>query len=303
MAETTAPRLTGDARDAVVHRGSHLQIIASAGSGKTEVVAQRVADLMATGVDPAGITAFTFTERAADELKARISARVAELLGPESLDRLGAAFVGTIHAYCFRFLQQRVPRYETYDVLDEKRLTAFLSREAPRLHLKDLTGRLFSSIGAFLANLEVVENELIPVTDLDEPFAGIVGSFYGLLDQFRLLTYGQLIARAVGELQDPAVSAGVQATLRHLIVDEYQDVNPAQERLIESLACLDVELAVVGDDDQAIYQWRGSDVQNIVDFPKTVPGRADLHHRHEPAQPPGHCGRGRGLLSVDSRAA
>lgn len=66
MAETAAPQLTGDARDAVLHRGSHLQIIASAGSGKTEVVAQRVADLMATGADPAGIIAFTFTERAAN---------------------------------------------------------------------------------------------------------------------------------------------------------------------------------------------------------------------------------------------
>ena len=137
MASASAPLLAGDAREAVLHRGSHLQIIASAGSGKTEVVAQRVADLMAGGVDPAGIIAFTFTERAADELKARISARVEERLGPGSLDRLGAAFVGTIHAYCFRLLQQHVPRYETYDVLDEKRVTAFLSREAPRLQLKD----------------------------------------------------------------------------------------------------------------------------------------------------------------------
>lgn len=131
MAETGAPRLTGDALQAVLHRGSHLQIIASAGSGKTEVVAQRVADLLADGEAPAGIIAFTFTERAASELKARISARVVERLGAEALDRLGAAFVGTIHAYCFRLLQQHVPRYETYDVLDEKRLTAFLTREAP----------------------------------------------------------------------------------------------------------------------------------------------------------------------------
>lgn len=80
----------------MLHRGSHLEIIASAGSGKTEVVAQRFAQLMADGADPAGIIAFTFTERAADELKARISARVEERLGPASLDKLGAAFVGTI---------------------------------------------------------------------------------------------------------------------------------------------------------------------------------------------------------------
>jgi DNA helicase II / ATP-dependent DNA helicase PcrA len=96
-----------------------MQIIACAGSGKTEVVAQRVADLIAEGVDPAGIIAFTFTERAAEELKARISARVEGRLGTEALDYLGAAFVGTIHACCFRLLQQHVPRYETFDVLDE----------------------------------------------------------------------------------------------------------------------------------------------------------------------------------------
>ena len=76
MTPDAAPALDGDARRAVEHRGSHMQIIACAGSGKTEVVAQRVADLIADGADPAGIIAFTFTERAAEELKARISARV-----------------------------------------------------------------------------------------------------------------------------------------------------------------------------------------------------------------------------------
>jgi DNA helicase II / ATP-dependent DNA helicase PcrA len=267
----TAPVLSGDAQAAVRHRGSHLQIIASAGSGKTEVVAQRFADLVAGGADPAGIVAFTFTERAAQELKARISARVEERMGTGALDRLGAAFVGTIHAYCFRLLQQQVPRYETFDVLDERRLTAFLCREAPRLQLKDLTGKLFDSIRAFLANLEVVENELIPLSELEEPFKRMAESFYELLGQFRLLTYGQLISRAVGELQNTAMADAVHATLRHLIVDEYQDVNPAQERLIGLLTGPQVELCVVGDDDQAIYQWRGSDVQNIVKFSTRYP--------------------------------
>ncbi len=267
----TAPVLSGDALAAVRHRGSHVQIIASAGSGKTEVVAQRFAELMADGADPAGIIAFTFTERAAQELKARISARVEERIGAQALDRLGAAFVGTIHAYCFRLLQQYVPRYETFDVLDERRLTAFLCREEPALGLKNLTGRLFASIRAFLANLEVVENELIPLTGLDEPLRGMAEKFYQLLEQFRLLTYGQLISRAVAELEEPDVARTVHATLRHLIVDEYQDVNPAQERLIRLLVGDDVELCVVGDDDQAIYQWRGSDVRNIVEFATRYP--------------------------------
>ncbi len=271
MASRLAPRLEGDARKAVLHRGSHVQIIASAGSGKTEVVAQRFAELMASGADPGGIIAFTFTERAAQELKARISARIQERLGTPALDRLGAAFVGTIHAYCFRLLQQHVPRYETFDVLDERRLTAFLCREEPALGLKSLTGKLFASIRAFLTNLEVVENELIPLTELEEPFRGMAEKFYLLLDQFRLLTYGQLISRAVAELAKPEVAEAVHGSLRHLIVNEYQDVNPAQERLINLLTGPHVELCVVGDDDQAIYQWRGSDVRNIVKFATRYP--------------------------------
>lgn len=266
MSTTEAPTLKGAAEAAVRHRGSHLQIIASAGSGKTEVVAQRVADLIADGVDPEGIIAFTFTERAADELKARISARVEEHLGTATLDRLGACFVGTIHAYCFRLLQQHVSEYETYDVLDDKRLTALLCREAHRLDIKQLEGRLFRSIQLFLSSLAVVENELLPTAQLENPFCEIVEGFYRTLERYRLLTYGQQIARAVEELKRPEVAGSVHAPLQHLIVDEYQDVNPAQERLIELLAGPGVELCVVGDDDQAIYQWRGSQVSNILEF-------------------------------------
>src|SRR6202050_720748 len=112
LTSSAAPQLESDARAAVLHRGTHLQIIASAGSGKTEVVAQRFAQLMADGAAPAGIIAFTFTERAADELKARISARVEERLGSASLDKLGAAFVGAIHSHCFPPLQQHAVHEE-----------------------------------------------------------------------------------------------------------------------------------------------------------------------------------------------
>ena len=264
----SAPRLTGAALDAVRHRGSHLQIIAGAGSGKTEVVAQRVVDLLAEGAPAELIVAFTFTERAAEELKNRIAHRVEDRLGRESLDRLTNLFVGTIHAYCFRLLQQRVPRYETYDVLDENRLTAFLSREATRLELRQLDdrNRLFASIQAFLKSVEVVENELLNPATMPDPFGSILRSYYETLDRYRLLTYGQQIARAVRELERPELAASVHAELRHLVVDEYQDVNPAQERLVQLLAGPQIELCVVGDDQQAIYQWRGSDVGNILDF-------------------------------------
>ena len=269
----TTPVLAGDALAAVRHRGSHLQIIAAAGSGKTEVVSQRVADLLADGVPAAGIVAFTFTERAAEELKNRIERRVEERIGRAALDRLGGIFVGTIHAYCFRLLQQHVPRYETYDVLDDNQLTAFLSREASRLAVRqlDASNRLFASIAAFLQSVNVVENELLDPATIPEPFGSVLRSYYDTLDRYRLLTYGQQVVRAVREMERPELAGIIHGELRHLIVDEYQDVNPAQERLIELLTGSAVELCVVGDDDQAIYQWRGSDISNIVTFATRYP--------------------------------
>jgi DNA helicase-2/ATP-dependent DNA helicase PcrA len=272
----TSPRLESDALAAVRHRGGHLQIIASAGSGKTEVVSQRVADLLADGIPARAIVAFTFTERAAEELKNRVTRRVEERHGKEALDLLGGLFVGTIHSYCFRLLQQRVPSYETYDVLDDNQLTAFLSREANRLSIRQLDpagrDRLFASIETFLKSVDVIENELLDPENMPEPFHTVLLDYLAALERYRLLTYGQQIVRAVRELERNEVAASVHAELRHLIVDEYQDVNPAQERLVELLTGPEVELCVVGDDDQAIYQWRGSDVANIVRFNERYKG-------------------------------
>lgn len=273
---TAVPELKGDAKKAVLHRGTPLQIIASAGSGKTEVVSQRVADLLASGADPASIVAFTFTERAAESLKRRIEQRVEHRLGSKFVDRLNACFIGTIHSYCFQLLQEHVAEYESYDILDESRLVALLTREADRLDLKSLAGKLFKSIPEFIRNMEVAENELLPVERLAQPFSAMMVRLEETLQNYRLLTYGRLIALAVTELQRPAVFKAVNSKLKHLIVDEYQDVNPAQEALIKRLAAPPVELCVVGDDDQSIYQWRGSDVSNIVEFTRRYNGVAQF---------------------------
>jgi DNA helicase-2/ATP-dependent DNA helicase PcrA len=281
------PQLEGDALAAVQHRGSHLQIIAAAGSGKTEVVSQRVVSLLADGEPARSIVAFTFTEKAAAELKHRITERVRQALGQEAVDQLGGLFVGTIHAYCFRLLQQRVPEYETYDVLDENQLNAFLGREATHLDLKALTGKLFTSIHEFLRGLDIVENELLEADVLDEPFRTIYLAYLDTLERYRLLTFGQQVARAVHALEDPAVASAVHGELRHLIVDEYQDVNPAQERLIRLLTGPGVELCVVGDDDQAIYQWRGSNVENITTFADRYDGVARFEILHNRRSVPG----------------
>lgn len=262
------PQLKGQALAAVQHRGTPLQIIASAGSGKTEVVAQRVADLFANGVEPQSVVAFTFTEKAAESLKLRIEQRIEARLGKAFVDRLNGCFIGTIHSYCYQLLREHVPRYETYDILDEHRFVAFLTREAERLGLRKLSDGLFASISEFVRNLDVVYNELLSVDDLHSHFGDVVARLESRLHMYRFLTYGHLIALAVAELRKTDVFTAVRRPLKHLIVDEYQDINPAQEALIRCLAAPPVELCIVGDDDQSIYQWRGSDVSNIVDFKK-----------------------------------
>ncbi|WP_413353915.1 ATP-dependent helicase [Microbacterium sp. 1P06AB] len=268
--ESSIPTLEGDAAAAVAHRGGHLQIIAAAGSGKTEVVSQRVADLIATNVAPRAIVAFTFTEKAAAELKERVRLRVTARLGPSAGDSLGQLQVSTIHAYCFRLLQTYVPRYEAYSLIDENQLVALMTREGTRLGLKQFGGgKLFAGITTFLRSVDVLENELISTEALPPgEFRDAVTAYYETLDRYRVLTFGQQIAQAVRVLEDSAIRASVTRDVEHLIVDEYQDVNPAQERLISLLAkpIGNADLVVVGDDDQAIYQWRGSAVANIVSF-------------------------------------
>jgi DNA helicase-2/ATP-dependent DNA helicase PcrA len=261
--------LSPEQQKVVSYRGGHLQVIACAGSGKTEAMAHRVATLISEGAAPSQIVAFTFTERAAASLKARIFKRIAARMGLEYLDRLGPMYVGTIHSYCFRLVQDNAPQFANFDILDEHRLAGLLSREHRRLGLERIGNAHWAPIREFVRNADVVTNELInPSRLLGTSFGDCYRDFCAMLARYRFFTYGQLITTAIDALRDQSIYERVHSNLRHLIVDEYQDVNPAQERLIELLAQPPVHLCVVGDDDQSIFQWRGSNVTNIQSFQK-----------------------------------
>lgn len=266
-APTFTPSL--EQQQVIDHRGGHLQVIACAGAGKTEAISRRVASLIDEGIDPCQIIAFTFTQRAAESLKTRITRKVADSKGEGFLDRLGPMFVGTIHAYCYRLLQDHVPGFGNYDVLDENRLAGLLSREHKRLDLGKLGTQHWRPIFDFVRNGDVIENEQIdPLVLKGTAFGDCYLTFLETLERYHFLTYGQLITAAIKALKTPTVYERVHGQLRHLIVDEYQDINPAQEALIRLLAQPPVHLCVVADDDQAIYQWRGSDVSNMIHFAK-----------------------------------
>ncbi|MFN7917874.1 MAG: ATP-dependent DNA helicase [Vicinamibacterales bacterium] len=270
-------QLSAEQQAVVSHRGADLQVIACAGSGKTESIAQRVAALINEGAEPASIVAFTFTERAALELKERIVRRVADLKGPEFRDRLGPMFVGTIHAYCFRLLQDYVPKYGNYDVLDENRHAGFLSREFYRLGLSKLKAKHWAPIRDFAQTVDVIANEFIPANALaGTPLGECYAAYRESLTRHHCLTFSLIITSALEALEEPAIRDRVLAPLRYLLVDEYQDINPAQERLIELLSPPPVQLTVVGDDDQSIYQWRGSDVRNILTFKQRRAGAVSV---------------------------
>jgi DNA helicase-2/ATP-dependent DNA helicase PcrA len=259
--------LSPEQQRVVSHRGSHLQVIACAGAGKTEAISRRVASMILEGTEPSQIIAFTFTERAAESLKTRITRRISEAKGTGFLDRLGPMFVGTIHAYCFKMLQDHVPEFGNFDILDENRLAGLLSREYKRLELNKLGNQHWRPILDFLRNADVVENELIDAQSMKgSPFGDCYHAFQETLWRYHFLTYGSLVSSSVKALLRSEIASKVCKSLKYLIVDEYQDINPAQEKLISLLARPPVELCVVADDDQSIYQWRGSDVSNMLDF-------------------------------------
>lgn len=261
------PQLSSAQARVVAHRGTDLQVVACAGAGKTESMARRVAALVAEGVAPSSIVAFTFTERAARELRERITRRVTEQMDREWRARLAPLFVGTIHSYCLRLLQVHVSRYDDFDVLDEHRHAAFLSREYHRLGLGTLGRGHWDPLRDFAKTADVISNEHIRLDQIEEtPLGQCYAKYRDLLSRYRLFTFGQLVTLAVEALDDTALLARVRAGLRHLLVDEYQDINPVQQALIDRLAQPPIELTVVGDDDQSIYQWRGADVRNILEF-------------------------------------
>jgi len=277
MSAGTIPGLefTDEQLKIISHGNGHLRIIACPGSGKTEVVSQRIVRLIEGGVSPKTIAAFTFTEKAAEELKFRIR-QILEERCPGRAD-FGDMFVGTIHSFCFQMLKELVPEYRSYDVLDDPKRVAFLSKGANYFYNIGLvrlekTHNLwyYQTIDRFIESADIVMTEDIdPGRIADKRFVACYRNYRSLLDKEKYFDFSSVMHAFVTLLRDDRqVRKAVHGRIKHVVVDEYQDVNRIQDMLVELLSEGADSVCVVGDDDQNIYHWRGSDVSIIRNFAK-----------------------------------
>ncbi|MFC4057875.1 DNA helicase PcrA [Planomonospora corallina] len=278
-------------REAVVHHGSPLLIVAGAGSGKTRVLTHRVAYLLAErGVQPQEILAITFTNKAAKEMKERVD----RLVGPRS----AAMWVMTFHSACVRILRREARRlgfpsgFSIYDQADAQRLMAMVCREM-ELDPKRYPPRSFSAQVSNFKN-ELVDYETAAAqaaTHLERTLAEAYKNYQQRLTEAGAMDFDDLIMTTVTLLQlFPDVAEHYRRRWRHVMVDEYQDTNHAQYMLIRELVGFPelrtadgelvregssgidpAELCVVGDADQSIYAFRGATIRNILEFERDYP--------------------------------
>src|SRR4051812_31056725 len=268
--------LNPEQREAVLHLQGPLLILAGAGSGKTRVITSRIAYLVGDGhAQPHEVLAVTFTNKAAEEMRARVES----LLGSD----VTGMWVSTFHALCARLLRREAPAiglsrdFVIYDSSDQLTVVKHALKE---LHIDDS----FVQPRAALSRISHAKNRMgspaaTPATAgwnrRDEHIAKIYAYYLNALKESSALDFDDLLLKTV-ELfeQSERVRDKYAQQFRFVMVDEYQDTNRPQHLLIRRLAGIHRNLCVVGDPDQSIYKWRGADLRNILDFEQDFPEAA-----------------------------
>src|SRR5688572_12505824 len=275
-------------REAVEHFEGPLLVLAGAGSGKTRVLTTRIARLIEHhGVDPARILAVTFTNKAAGEMRERIAAQLGE--APAGM------WCGTFHAIGARLLRQgahAVGRTPSFTIYDEDDSLSVVKRVMDRKSISRKTWTPKAILGA----ISDAKNALVSPEEYAklarDPFTHATAAVYSELEPAlraaNAVSFDDLLVLPVRMLEnDPNRLAMLRDRFQFILVDEYQDTNRAQYRLITLLGGERGNVAVVGDDDQSIYGWRGADIRNILDFEKDFPRatvvRLEENYRSTPA--------------------
>ena len=275
-------RLNPAQREAVLHHEGPLLVIAGAGSGKTRVLTTRIAWLITHhGVDPSRILAVTFTNKAAGEMRERIARLLLEDTdlsgaGAPSPEAVRKMWCGTFHAVGARMLRtnaHRVGRTANFTIYDEDDTLGITKRVMERVGVspkkwtpKSIASLISDAKNALVTPAEYLEAALDP---LSRAAAAVYSELEGALRAANAVTFDDLLVLPVQVLSENAdVLAHYRGRFDFILVDEYQDTNRAQFRFIKLLGAGHSNVAVVGDDDQSIYGWRGADIRNILDFEK-----------------------------------
>lgn len=260
-------------REAVRHTDGPLLILAGAGSGKTRVLTHRIAYLIEElGVNPWNILAITFTNKAAGEMRQRVDNLVG--FGSESI------WVSTFHSMCVRILRRFIDRlgydsrFTIYDTDDQKTLMKAVCKKVD-IDTKQFKERMLLSVISSAKNEMILpeEFELNAGGDFAQlKIAKVYREYEAQLKANNALDFDDLLVKTVQLLQtQPDVRENYQERFRYIMVDEYQDTNTVQFKLVSLLAGKYRNLCVVGDDDQSIYKFRGANIRNILDFEKEYP--------------------------------
>lgn len=260
-------------REAVLHVDGPLLILAGAGSGKTRVLTHRIAYLIEElGVNPWNILAITFTNKAAGEMRQRVDDLVG--FGSESI------WVSTFHSMCVRILRRFIDRlgydssFTIYDTDDQKTLMKAVCKKID-IDTKHFKERMLLSVISSAKNEMILpeEFELNAGGDFAQlKIAKVYREYEAQLKANNALDFDDLLVKTVQLLQtQPDVCENYQERFRYIMVDEYQDTNTVQFKLVSLLAGKYRNLCVVGDDDQSIYKFRGANIRNILDFEKEYP--------------------------------
>ena len=263
--------LNPEQRKAATHVDGPLLILAGAGSGKTATMTHRIAYLIEQGVSPYQILAVTFTNKAAGEMRERVE----KLVG-----RCPGMWIMTFHAMSLRILREHCERigyqhnFVVYDTIDQKTLIKTIMKE------QNIDAKLYPQAYLSAAISKQKEHDVSPreylETEADNFRSKVIGSVYRAyqeqLKRNNAMDFDDLLVNALHVLRDnPDILADYQHRFRYILVDEYQDTNHIQYEIIRLLAKARQNLCVVGDDDQCIYQWRGADISNILNFEKDFP--------------------------------
>jgi DNA helicase II / ATP-dependent DNA helicase PcrA len=279
--------LTSRQNEAVECNDQNLRIIACAGSGKTSTIAEKVSYLLdpvnKMGIEPKNIIAFTYTEKAAAELKHKILKLIKENVNLTGLKGLADMYIGTIHGWCLKALQENEYMYQKFTVLNDIKLRLFVDKNYKKIGMTDITKikdpavamKIFVDTGRFIQLMNIIR-ESDTTGPLPDHIQAAKEKYESCLKSTYYFDFTMIMTETVAKLEEKEeLYNKIRADLKYLIVDEYQDINPIQERLIETLyETAHPILTVVGDDDQNIYQWRGSNNQFIKQFTsKYAPAR------------------------------